>query len=186
MAQEKEVKEKPKRTRKTQKSAKEKPYVEQINELLFVHNKEDPKAGVQAVSEIDGEGKVRTVPAEEKNENSFLKFEKNSSILENFIRNFWSQLKDPTRFGILTIKEETLDNPEVRQAVEDIVAGKQTKAVEESDQEKTRNRVRTKKKQKQWQRNKNQTRRNRYHNRQFQQDNRRNSRHHATVMTRTW
>ena len=39
MAQEKEVKEKPKRTRKTQKSAKEKPYVEQINELLFVHNK---------------------------------------------------------------------------------------------------------------------------------------------------
>ena len=68
MAQEKEVKEKPKRTRKTQKSAKEKPYVEQINELLFVHNKEDPKAGVQAVSEIDGEGKVRTVPAEEKND----------------------------------------------------------------------------------------------------------------------
>ena len=47
MAQEKEVKEKPKRTRKTQKSAKEKPYVEQINELLFVHNKEDPKAGAK-------------------------------------------------------------------------------------------------------------------------------------------
>ncbi len=42
---------------------------------------------VQAVSEIDGEGKVRTVPAEEKkNENSFLKFEKNSSILENIIK----------------------------------------------------------------------------------------------------
>ena len=131
MAQEKEVKEKPKRTRKTQKSAKEKPYVEQINELLFVHNKEDPKAGVQAVSEIDGEGKVRTVPAEEKNENSFLKFEKNSSILENFIRNFWSQLKDPTRFGILSIKEDTLDDPKVRQAVEDLAAGKKTDAVEE-------------------------------------------------------
>ena len=101
MAQEKEVKEKPKRTRKTQKSAKEKPYVEQINELLFVHNKEDPKAGVQAVSEIDGKGKARTVPAEEKNENSFLKFEKNSSILENFIRNFWSQLKEPTHFRLI-------------------------------------------------------------------------------------
>ena len=56
MAQEKEVKEKTKRTRKTQKSAKEKPYVEQINELLFVHNKEDPKAGVQAVCVIDGKG----------------------------------------------------------------------------------------------------------------------------------
>lgn len=102
----KEVKEKPKRTRKTQKSAKEKPYVEQINELLFVHNKEDPKAGVQAVSEIDGEGKVRTVPAEEKNENSFLKFEKNSSILENFIRNFWSQAQ-----GTYTFQAHTNDHP---------------------------------------------------------------------------
>ena len=63
MAQEKEVKEKPKRTRKTQKSAKEKPYVEQINELLFVHNKNDPQTGVQAVSGIDEKGKVQTVPA---------------------------------------------------------------------------------------------------------------------------
>ncbi len=71
MAQEKEVKEKPKRTRKTQKSAKEKPYVEQINELLFVHNKEDPKAGVQAVSEIDGEGKARTVPPRKRTKTPF-------------------------------------------------------------------------------------------------------------------
>ena len=52
-------------------------------------------------------------------------------MFENFLKNFWSQLKDPTCFGILTIKEDTLDNPEVRQAVEDIAAGKQTKAVEE-------------------------------------------------------
>ena len=92
MAQEKEVKEKPKRTRKTQKSAKEKPYVEQINELLFVHNKNDPQTGVQAVSGIDEKGKVQTVPADERNENSFLKFEKNSSILENFIKNFLSHI----------------------------------------------------------------------------------------------
>ena len=119
------VKEKPKRTRKTQKSAKEKPYVEQINELLFVHNKEDPKAGVQAVSEIDGEGKVRTVPAEEKNENSFLKFEKNSSILENFIRNFWSQLKEPTHFRL--IRMTIHDYKQNRQAIKDLSQGKETK-----------------------------------------------------------
>ena len=129
MAQEKEVKEKPKRTRKTQKSAKEKPYVEQINELLFVHNKEDPKAGVQAVSEIDGEGKVRTVPAEEKNENSFLKFEKNSSILENFIRNFWSQLKEPTHFRL--IRMTIHDYKQNRQAIKDLSQGKETDAVKE-------------------------------------------------------
>ena len=129
MAQEKEVKEKPKRTRKTQKSAKEKPYVEQINELLFVHNKEDPKAGVQAVSEIDGEGKARTVPAEEKNENSFLKFEKNSSILENFIRNFWSQLKEPTHFRL--IRMTVHDYKQNRQAIRDLSQGKETDAVKE-------------------------------------------------------
>lgn len=132
--------------------------MEQINELLFVHNKEDPKAGVQAVSEIDGEGKVRTVPAEEKNENSFLKFEKNSSILENFIRNFWSQLKEPTHFRL--IRMTIHDYKQNRQAIKDLSQGKETDAVKSSSnatksgREKTRNRVRTKKKQKQWQRNK--------------------------------
>ena len=129
MAQEKEVKEKPKRTRKTQKSAKEKPYVEQINELLFVHNKEDPKAGVQAVSEIDGEGKAQTVPAEEKNENSFLKFEKNSSILENFIKNFWSQFKEPTHFRL--IRMTVHDYKQNKQAIRDLSQGKETDAVKE-------------------------------------------------------
>lgn len=129
MAQEKEVKEKPKRTRKTQKSAKEKPYVEQINELLFVHNKEDPKAGVQAVSEIDGKGKARTVPAEEKNENSFLKFEKNSSILENFIKNFWSQFKEPTHFRL--IRMTVHDYKQNKQAIRDLSEGKETDAVKE-------------------------------------------------------
>lgn len=129
MAQEKEVKEKPKRTRKTQKSAKEKPYVEQINELLFVHNKEDPKAGVQAVSEIDEEGKARTVPAEEKNENSFLKFEKNSSILENFIRNFWSQFKEPTHFRL--IRMTVHDYKQNKQAIRDLSQGKETDVVKE-------------------------------------------------------
>ena len=129
MAQEKEVKEKPKRTRKTQKSAKEKPYVEQINELLFVHNKEDPKAGVQAVSKIDGKGKARTVPAEEKNENSFLKFEKNSSILENFIKNFWSQFKEPTHFRL--IRMTVHDYKQNKQAIRDLSQGKETDAVKE-------------------------------------------------------
>ena len=129
MAQEKEVKEKTKRTRKTQKSAKEKPYVEQINELLFVHNKEDPKAGVQAVSEIDGKGKARTVPAEEKNKNSFLKFEKNSSILENFIKNFWSQFKEPTHFRL--IRMTVHDYKQNKQAIKDLSQGKETDAVKE-------------------------------------------------------
>ena len=97
MAQEKSPNEKPRRPRKP-KVMNDDPLVEQITELMMVHNKSDPKAGVQVVSEIDKDGKVKTVPADEKNENSFLKFDKNSSILENFIKNFWSQFKEPTHF----------------------------------------------------------------------------------------
>ena len=78
MAQEKSPNGKPRRTRKP-KAANDAPLVEQITELMMIHNKSDPKAGVQVVSEIDKDGKVKTVPADEKNENSFLKFDKNSS-----------------------------------------------------------------------------------------------------------
>ena len=84
------------RTKKT-----EKPYVEQIDELLLVHNKNDPKGGLGVVSKADGKGNYQTVTPEEKNENSFMKFDKNSSILENFIKNFWSQLKEPTHFRLI-------------------------------------------------------------------------------------
>lgn len=129
MAQKKDVKEKPKRTRKMQKSAKEKPYVEQINELLFIHNKNDPQTGVQAVSGIDEKGKVQTVPADERNENSFLKFEKNSSILENFIKNFWSQLKEPTHFRL--IRMTIHDYKQNKQAIKDLSQGKETDTVKE-------------------------------------------------------
>lgn len=129
MVQEKDMNEKPKRTRRTQKSAEEKPYVEQLNELLLIHNKNDPKTGVQAVSEIDEKGKAKTVPADENNENSFLKFDKHSSIVENFIKNFWSQLKEPTHFRL--IRMTIHDFKQNKQAIKDLSQGKETDAVKE-------------------------------------------------------
>ena len=128
MAQEKNMNEKPKRTRKPKAKDEALP-VEQITELMLVHNKNDPKAGVRAVSEIDGQGKVKTVPADERNENSFLKFDKNSSILENFIKNFWSQLKNPTHFQL--IRMTVHDYKMNKQAIRDLAEGKQTDAVKE-------------------------------------------------------
>ena len=68
---------------------------EQNGELLLVRNRDDPKSGLRVVSGTDEHGNIQTVPANTRNENSFLKFDKNSSILENFIKNFWSQLKEP-------------------------------------------------------------------------------------------
>ena len=130
MAQEKDLKEKPKRKGKTTgQSAKEQPYVEQFSELLMVHNKNDPKAGVGVVSRADEKGNYKTVPPDEKNENSFLKFDKNSSILENFIKNFWSQLKEPTHFRLLRMTYN--DYQRNKQAIKDLAEGKQTDAVKE-------------------------------------------------------
>ena len=128
MAQEKNMNEKPKRTRRSKVKDESLP-VEQITELMLVQNKNDPKAGVQAVSEIDGQGKVKTVPVDERNENSFLKFDKNSSILENFIKNFWSQLKNPTHFRL--IRMTVHDYKMNKQAIKDLAEGKQTDAVKE-------------------------------------------------------
>ena len=120
--------EKPKRTRRSKVKDESLP-VEQITELMLVQNKNDPKAGVRAVSEIDGQGKVKTVPVDERNENSFLKFDKNSSILENFIKNFWSQLKNPTHFRL--IRMTVHDYKMNKQAIKDLAEGKQTDAVKE-------------------------------------------------------
>ena len=102
---------------------------EQMSDIVFILDKME--LILQAVSEINKDGRFKTVPADKEHQNSFLKLDRYANLFENFLKNFWSQLKDPTRFGILTVKEDTLDNPEVRQAVEDMAAGKQTKAVEE-------------------------------------------------------
>ena len=128
MAQKKDMEEKPKRARKPKVKSNALP-VEQINELMFIHNKNDPHTGVQAVSGIDEKGKVQTVPADERNENSFLKFEKNSSILENFIKNFWSQLKEPTHFRL--IRMTIHDYKQNKQAIKELSQGKETDTVKE-------------------------------------------------------
>ena len=128
MAQKKDMEEKPKRARKPKVKSNALP-VEQINELMFIHNKNDPQTGVQAVSGIDEKGKVQTVPADERNENSFLKFEKNSSILENFIKNFWSQLKEPTHFRL--IRMTIHDYKQNKQAIKDLSQGKEADTVKE-------------------------------------------------------
>ena len=129
MAQEKDRK-KPKRTPRSKGTAtEEKPYVEQFSELLMVHNKNDPKAGLGVVSQVDEKGNYRTVPPDRKHENSFLKFDRNSSILENFIRNFWRQFKEPTHFRLLRMTYN--DYKRNRQALDDLAKGKQTDAVKE-------------------------------------------------------
>lgn len=102
---------------------------EQMSDIVFILDKME--LILQAVSQINKDGSHRTVPADGKHRNSFLKIDRYADVFESFFKNLWSQLKDPTRFGILSVHERHLDDPDVRQAIEDIAAGKKTDAVEE-------------------------------------------------------
>ena len=101
----------------------------QMSDIVLVLDKMELL--IQAVSEINKSGKYSTVPADKEHQNSFLKIDRYATFFENFLKNFWSQLKDPTHFGLFTMKEEEFDKPEVKQAIEDLAEGKKTKAVEE-------------------------------------------------------
>ena len=80
---------------------------EQMSDIVFILDKME--LILEAVSQIGQDGKFNTVAADRQNRNSFLKIDRYADAFENFIKNFWSQLKD----------------------LEDIAAGKKTKAVEE-------------------------------------------------------
>lgn len=101
----------------------------QMSDIVLVLDKMELL--IQAVSEINKNGKYSTVPADKEHQNSFLKIDRYATFFENFLKNFWSQLKDPTHFGLFTMKEEEFDKPEVKQAIEDLAEGKKTKIVEE-------------------------------------------------------
>lgn len=102
---------------------------EQLSDIILILDKMELM--IQAVSKIGKDGKYETVPADKKHQNEFLKVDKYSSIVENFFRNFWSQLKDPTHFGILSMRKKELNTPENLQAIKDITEGKKTDAVAE-------------------------------------------------------
>ena len=101
----------------------------QMSDIVLVLDKMELL--LQAVSDINKNGKYSTVPADKEHQNSFLKIDRYATFFENFLKNFWSQLKDPTHFGLFTMKEGEFDKPEVKQAIEDLAEGKKTKAVEE-------------------------------------------------------
>lgn len=98
---------------------------EQISDIVLILDKMKPL--VEAVSEIGKDGKAKTVPADDEHQNSFLKFDRHSSILGNFLKNFWNQFKNPTRFGLLRMTIE--DYKQNKQAIKDLSEGKETDSV---------------------------------------------------------
>lgn len=77
---------------------------EQMMDILLVFDKE--KKTISAVKGIDENGELQTVPPKQEHNNDFLKVDKQGNALENFLKNFFNQLKDPTRFSFFKVAPE--------------------------------------------------------------------------------
>src|SRR3990167_4264518 len=74
---------------------------EQLSEILLVLDKEKKK--IQAVKGIDKNGKLETIDPTKKNQNQFMRVDKNGDLFSNFFSNFFSQLKNPTNFSFFKV-----------------------------------------------------------------------------------
>ena len=77
---------------------------EQMMDILLVFDKE--KKTINAIKGIGENGELQTVPATQKHNNDFLKVDRQGNALENFLKNFFNQLKDPTRFSFFKVAAE--------------------------------------------------------------------------------
>ena len=68
-------------------------------EVLLVE--EQKTESLRAVAGADEKDGLKTVPPTAEHEQSFLKFDKHSNALENFLSNFMRQFKNPTQFHFL-------------------------------------------------------------------------------------
>jgi hypothetical protein len=76
-------------------------FPEQLSEILLVLDKEKMK--IMAVKGIDENGKLETVEPTKKNQNQFMRVDKQGDLFSNFFSNFFSQLKNPTNFSFFKI-----------------------------------------------------------------------------------
>ncbi|MDM1036020.1 DUF3945 domain-containing protein [Myroides odoratimimus] len=73
------------------------------HDVLLVNDKTKNK--IQVVKGLDKDGKLETVPPTKKNQNQFLKVDRNGDFFSNFFSNFFSQLKNPTQFTFFRVPE---------------------------------------------------------------------------------
>lgn len=74
---------------------------EQLSDILLVLDKEKMK--IQAVKNIDENGKMETVNPTKRNQNQFMRVDRHGDLFSNFFSNFFSQLKNPTNFSFFKI-----------------------------------------------------------------------------------
>ena len=71
----------------------------------------DEKTGeISVVAGLSRDGTPKRAPAKAENTSDFLRFDRNSDLMDSFFRNFFRQCKEPSRFGFYRIAAEQVDN----------------------------------------------------------------------------
>lgn len=71
----------------------------------------DEKTGeISVVAGLSRDGKPKRAPAKAENTSDFLRFDRNSDLMDSFFRNFFRQCKEPSRFGFYRIAADQVEN----------------------------------------------------------------------------
>ena len=74
---------------------------DQLHDILLVMDMEEMT--LKAVKDIDKNGKIQTTDADRGANNNFLDIDQNGNLVDNFLKNFYRQAKDPTRFQFFKV-----------------------------------------------------------------------------------
>ncbi len=89
----------------------------------------DEKTGeISVVAGLSRDGTPKRAPAKAENTSDFLRFDRNSDLMDSFFRNFFRQCKEPSRFGfyriaadqgenLLGVMKELLKDPEANKEI---------------------------------------------------------------------
>ena len=71
----------------------------------------DEKTGeISVVAGLSRDGTPKRAPAKAENTSDFLRFDRNSDLMDSFFRNFYRQCKEPSRFGFYRIAADQVEN----------------------------------------------------------------------------
>ena len=71
----------------------------------------DEKTGeISVVAGLSRDGTPKRAPAKAENTPDFLRFDRNSDLMDSFFRNFFCQCKEPSRFGFYRIAADQVEN----------------------------------------------------------------------------
>lgn len=71
----------------------------------------DEKTGeISVVAGLSRDGTPKRAPARAENTPDFLRFDRNSDLMDSFFRNFFRQCKEPSRFGFYRIAADQVEN----------------------------------------------------------------------------